>query len=166
MKAGIHPEYVAATMTCGCGSVVKTRSTKANITVEVCASCHPFFTGKQKFVDTAGRVEKFQKKFSWDDEKAKTVKKAPAAKVVATEAPKKKVKRPAVVFLASQPLKKPMRGGKGGYPDEAVAAPAKPAVKGGNPAAEAPKPAAAAEVKPAEASAPAPEVKPEPEKKA
>ena len=61
MKAGIHPEYDEATVTCGCGNKFVTRSTKKNITVEICSACHPFFTGKMKFVDTTGRVEKFQK---------------------------------------------------------------------------------------------------------
>ncbi len=64
MKKGIHPEYVDATITCACGYVVKTRSTKKDIRVGICSNCHPFFTGKQKFVDAAGRVEKFKKRFS------------------------------------------------------------------------------------------------------
>jgi large subunit ribosomal protein L31 len=65
MKSGIHPEYVEATVTCGCGNKFTTRSTKKNITVEICSACHPFFTGKMKYVDTTGRVEKFQKKYNW-----------------------------------------------------------------------------------------------------
>ena len=63
MKAGIHPQYVETTITCACGEVIHTRSTQAHIRVEVCSKCHPFFTGKQKFVDTAGRVERFQRKY-------------------------------------------------------------------------------------------------------
>jgi large subunit ribosomal protein L31 len=63
MKPGIHPAYKTATITCACGHVVETRSTIGNIHVEICSNCHPFFTGKQKFVDTAGRVEKFRKKY-------------------------------------------------------------------------------------------------------
>ena len=66
MKKKIHPKYEEATVTCGCGETFKTRSTKSSIQVEICSKCHPFYTGKQKFVDTAGRVEKFQKKFKWD----------------------------------------------------------------------------------------------------
>ena len=62
MKKGIHPVYKEATVICGCGNTFKTRSTKEKIMVEICSQCHPFFTGKQKFVDTAGRVERFQKK--------------------------------------------------------------------------------------------------------
>lgn len=63
MKEGIHPEYVDTTITCACGEVIHTRSTKKNIRVEICSKCHPFFTGRQKLVDSAGRVEKFRKKY-------------------------------------------------------------------------------------------------------
>ncbi len=63
MKKGIHPEYVEATVTCACGNTFTTRSTVPEIRVEICNACHPFYTGKQKFVDTTGRVERFQKKF-------------------------------------------------------------------------------------------------------
>ena len=63
MKKDIHPNYKEVTVTCGCGNSFTTRSTAPKIAVEVCANCHPFFTGKQKFVDTAGRVERFSKKF-------------------------------------------------------------------------------------------------------
>ncbi len=63
MKAGIHPEYVETTITCACGEVIHTRSTRPQIRVEVCSKCHPFFTGKQKLVDTAGRIERFQRKY-------------------------------------------------------------------------------------------------------
>ena len=64
MKKGIHPEYVECTVTCGCGNTFKTRSTRERINVEICSDCHPFYTGKQKFVDTAGRVEKFLRKYN------------------------------------------------------------------------------------------------------
>jgi large subunit ribosomal protein L31 len=63
MKKDIHPEYFQCTVTCGCGNSFVTGSTRQKINVEICSGCHPFFTGTQKFVDTAGRVEKFQKKF-------------------------------------------------------------------------------------------------------
>jgi large subunit ribosomal protein L31 len=63
VKASIHPSYVETTITCNCGEVVRTRSTSPKIHVEVCSKCHPFYTGKQKFVDTAGRVERFQRKY-------------------------------------------------------------------------------------------------------
>ena len=64
MKKEIHPSYKDATVTCGCGNTFKTRSTKEKIAVEVCSSCHPFFTGQQKFIDTAGRIEKFNRKWA------------------------------------------------------------------------------------------------------
>ena len=63
MKQGIHPEYVEAVVTCACGEMWHTRSTKREIHLDICSACHPFFTGKQKFVDSAGRVERFQKKY-------------------------------------------------------------------------------------------------------
>ena len=63
MRAAIHPEYVETTITCACGEVIHTRSTRPQIRVEICSKCHPFFTGKQKLVDMAGRVERFQKKY-------------------------------------------------------------------------------------------------------
>ncbi|MCX6356440.1 MAG: 50S ribosomal protein L31 [Candidatus Aureabacteria bacterium] len=59
MKKDIHPEYVESTVSCACGEVIQTRSTKKEIKIGVCSKCHPFFTGQQKFLDTAGRVEKF-----------------------------------------------------------------------------------------------------------
>ena len=66
MKADIHPKYVDSKVTCGCGNKFETRSTRPEIKVEICSNCHPFYTGQQKFVDTAGRVEKFQKKYGGD----------------------------------------------------------------------------------------------------
>ncbi len=63
MREGIHPDYKVATVKCACGNTFETRSTRENINVEICSACHPFYTGKQKLVDTGGRVEKFRKKF-------------------------------------------------------------------------------------------------------
>lgn len=64
MKENIHPKYEDTTITCACGNVINTRSTKGNIRVEICSKCHPFFTGKQKLVDTGGRVDRFKKRFN------------------------------------------------------------------------------------------------------
>ncbi len=64
MKEGIHPEYIETTISCVCGNVIKTRSTKKDIKVEICSKCHPFMTGKQKIMDTAGRVERFKKRYA------------------------------------------------------------------------------------------------------
>ena len=63
MKEGIHPKYHKVVVSCACGYSFETRSTKADIRLEICSNCHPFFTGKQKLVDTAGRIERFQKKY-------------------------------------------------------------------------------------------------------
>jgi len=62
MKKNIHPEYKKARITCGCGNVIETKNTAGDLTVEICSACHPFFTGKQKLVDTAGRVDRFKAK--------------------------------------------------------------------------------------------------------
>ncbi len=67
MKAKIHPEYVEATVHCACGNTWTTHSTKADLHVEVCSACHPYFTGEQRIVDTAGRVERFKKRYGIKD---------------------------------------------------------------------------------------------------
>ena len=67
MKEGLHPKYEATTITCACGNIIDTRSTRKDIKVEVCAKCHPFYTGKQKLVDTGGRVDRFKKRFNIED---------------------------------------------------------------------------------------------------
>jgi large subunit ribosomal protein L31 len=64
MKPEIHPTYEPVTITCACGATVQTRSTKGAFSVDICSECHPFFTGKQKLLDTAGRVERFRKKYA------------------------------------------------------------------------------------------------------
>lgn len=66
MRDGIHPKYEMTTITCVCGNVIETRSTKKDLKVEICSKCHPFFTGKQKLVDTGGRVDRFKKRFNID----------------------------------------------------------------------------------------------------
>ena len=66
-KEGIHPNYVDATITCACGNVIKTRSTKGDMKVDVCSKCHPFFTGKQKLVDTGGSVDSFNKRYGFNN---------------------------------------------------------------------------------------------------
>ena len=63
MKSDIHPLYPPARITCACGNVIETRSTRGSFTVEICSNCHPYFTGKYKLIDTAGRVERFRKKY-------------------------------------------------------------------------------------------------------
>jgi len=99
MKPEIHPEYTEATITCACGATYNTRSTAGSFAVDVCAACHPFYTGRQKIMDTAGRVERFKKKYAGKKKpKSKSAKKAekaeakkaaeaPAAEAPAAEAP-------------------------------------------------------------------------------
>jgi large subunit ribosomal protein L31 len=64
MKNGIHPEYVECEVRCACGNAFQTRSTKAELRVDICSACHPYYTGTQKLIDTAGRVERFRRKYS------------------------------------------------------------------------------------------------------
>jgi large subunit ribosomal protein L31 len=71
MKEGIHPAYKKALVTCVCGNTFETRSTIGNLHIEICSSCHPFFTGKQKLLDSAGRVEKFKRKYAGKTEEQK-----------------------------------------------------------------------------------------------
>ena len=64
MKKGIHPKYEASKVVCNCGNVIETRATMASIKIEICSNCHPFYTGKQKLVDSAGRIDRFQKRYA------------------------------------------------------------------------------------------------------
>jgi large subunit ribosomal protein L31 len=64
LKKGIHPEYKVSSITCACGHVFQVRSTVGDLKLDICSNCHPFFTGKQKFIDTAGRVEQFRKRYN------------------------------------------------------------------------------------------------------
>ena len=94
MKEGIHPAYKEVDVRCACGNTFKTRSTKPELHLEICSACHPFFTGRQKLIDTEGRVERFTKKFgAQTSEQRKTVAKAAkAAKVAATKKTTKSAK--------------------------------------------------------------------------
>jgi large subunit ribosomal protein L31 len=98
MREKIHPDYKECKVTCGCGNTFVTRSTKSEVHVEICSACHPFYTGKQKFVDTAGRVEKFQKRHAWDE--------SSLGKALEKEAPKKNPKKYEKVTVGLPKLKK------------------------------------------------------------
>src|SRR5512137_946961 len=78
MKEAIHPEYKKAKIVCACGAVIETRSTRGDFHIEICSSCHPFFTGKQKILDTAGRIERFKTRYAASPAKAEAKKAAPA----------------------------------------------------------------------------------------
>ena len=86
MKEGIHPTYQEVEARCACGNTFKTRSTKPELHLEICSACHPFFTGRQKLIDTEGRVERFTKKFGLQtSEQRRTAEKAAKAKAAATK---------------------------------------------------------------------------------
>jgi large subunit ribosomal protein L31 len=84
MKQGIHPDYQTATVHCSCGNTFQTRSTATDLRVEICSNCHPFYTGKQKLVDTGGRVERFQRRYAQQQEQQKAAVSARRAAAPAT----------------------------------------------------------------------------------
>ena len=131
MKKDIHPDYKEAQVTCGCGNSFTTRSTREKIAVEVCSNCHPFYTGKQKFVDTAGMVEKFQRK--WKSEAAQK------AQAIANPPPKKTMaQRLAQMQRSQQTIAAAFGAPKQATPAPAPAAPAAPAKADAKPAPAAP----------------------------
>ena len=86
MREGIHPDYPPATVACACGNTFVTRSTRGDFQVDVCSNCHPFYTGTQKLIDAAGRVDRFRKRYGDGTAAAKAEKKAPKAKAEAPAA--------------------------------------------------------------------------------
>ncbi|MFA5147036.1 MAG: 50S ribosomal protein L31 [Candidatus Omnitrophota bacterium] len=106
MKEKIHPQYKETTITCVCGATIHTRSTKQNIHVDICSECHPFFTGKQKLIDSAGRVEKFAKRYAG---KVKSKK----AKGKAAEAAAPEAQAPAEPPAPAEPASPGAEGAKG-----------------------------------------------------
>lgn len=120
MKQNIHPKYEETTIKCACGNEIHTRSTKPDIRLTLCNECHPFFTGKQKFVDTAGRIEKFQKRFNLAEGVATT-------EVVKAKKMKSKKQVQAEAIQAEKRAKaarKAPKKGEAGEGGEAAAAPA------------------------------------------
>ena len=98
MKDGIHPRYVECSVTCGCGNTFVTRATTPNLNVEICSACHPFYTGKQKFVDTEGRVKKFENRHGWNKDAmdkllTKKEKRVPRKEKVSVGVPKMKKRK-------------------------------------------------------------------------
>ena len=108
MKEGIHPKYQEVEARCACGNTFKTRSTKPELHLEICSACHPFFTGRQKLIDTEGRVERFSKKFGLQtSETRKTAEKAAKVAKAATKAAEaKKAKAAKATKAAAKPPKK------------------------------------------------------------
>lgn len=105
MKAGIHPSYVVSQVTCACGGSFTTRSTKPVIRLEICSACHPFFTGRQKLLDTAGRVERFKRRFAKTEGRMVARKPKTQAKKLQSAAARKRV-------LRSTPTSKPEKKDK------------------------------------------------------
>ena len=107
MKEGIHPNYKEVEVRCACGNTFMTRSTKPELHLEICSACHPFFTGRQKLLDTEGRIERFSKKFGLQtSEQRKTAEKAAkAATAVAKAAEAKKAKAAKAAAKAARPKK-------------------------------------------------------------
>ncbi|HZN02234.1 MAG TPA: 50S ribosomal protein L31 [Candidatus Polarisedimenticolia bacterium] len=103
MKSGIHPKYHVVTVSCACGETFQTRSTNPELRLEICSKCHPFFTGKQKLIDSAGRVERFEKRYKATQE---------ATPPAAAAAPAASVSRAArrIGATRSKPEKKPRKG--------------------------------------------------------
>src|SRR5260221_14335421 len=97
MKDGIHPSYPGARVTCACGNTFVTRSTRGNFQIDVCSACHPFYTGTQKLIDTAGRVDRFRKRYEGKGQKTApaAAAKAPENAAAAQKAPEKPPEKPA-----------------------------------------------------------------------
>ncbi|WP_242347023.1 50S ribosomal protein L31 [Anaeromyxobacter terrae] len=118
MKEALHPDYKTAKVTCACGNVIETRSTRGDFHIEICSACHPFFTGKQKIMDTAGRIEKFKTRYAASPAKAEAKKAEPVRAEPAKKAEAPKENRAA----------KRAKAGKAAKP-KAEAAPAEPAAE-------------------------------------
>lgn len=106
MKASLHPVYISSKVTCACGNNFETRSTKDVIKIEICSACHPFYTGQQRLIDTAGRVERFQKRFKTTE--GKTIERKPVKSgmvKLATIAPRRKVLTTAPTKEVKEPKK-------------------------------------------------------------
>ncbi len=129
MREGIHPAYQAAKVTCACGNVIETRSTRGDFHIEICSACHPFFTGKQKILDTAGRIERFRTRYAATPTKAEAKPAAPAPKAAEPKKPEVKENRAAkrAKANAGKPKPKPKAEGEAKAPSPAPeTAPAEP----------------------------------------
>jgi large subunit ribosomal protein L31 len=136
MREGIHPKYQPAKVMCACGNVIETRSTRGDFHIEICSSCHPFFTGKQKILDTAGRIERFKTRYAATPAKQEAKPAAPAPKAEPKKAePKENRATKRAKAAAGKP--KPKAEAKAPAPEEAPAteAAAAPEAKGETPSA-------------------------------
>ncbi len=137
MREGIHPQYKPAKVMCACGNVIETRSTRGDFHIEICSNCHPFFTGKQKILDTAGRIERFKTRYAATPAKQEA-KPAPApAKPAAAKAAEAKENRAAKRAKAAAAKPKPKAEAKPAEaaPADTAASAASPEPKGETPSA-------------------------------
>ena len=132
MREGIHPEYKATKVVCACGNVIETRSTHGDFHVEICSNCHPFFTGKQKILDTAGRIERFKTRYAAAPPKQEAKPAAPAPKAEPKKADTKE-NRAAKRAKANAGKPKPKAEVKTQAPAEPAAEPVAPEAKGETP---------------------------------
>jgi large subunit ribosomal protein L31 len=141
MKDGIHPNYVATTIVCACGNTLQSRSTKPSIKLEICSNCHPFFTGNQKLIDSAGRVERFEKRFAKTS--GETVKKAAPVSLKAKGQSLHNAALTKAKIMKTEPIKVPVKAGKtfGGFTSKPDSRLGKPPA-GSDKAAPAPAPKA------------------------
>ncbi len=126
MREGIHPAYKPAKVVCACGNVIETHSTRGDFHVEICSGCHPFFTGKQKIMDTAGRIERFKTRYAAAPAKAEAKPPLPAPPADAKKAAEPKENRAAKRAKANAGKPKPKAEAKSATPPAAEAAPAEP----------------------------------------
>ncbi len=124
MKAAIHPDYKPAKIICNCGNVIETRSTRGDFHIEICANCHPFFTGKQKIMDTAGRIEKFKTRYG--NAPAQPAKKEEPAKAAAPAARKEAPKENRAAKRAKSGKTKPQAAAPAAEASPAAPTEAKP----------------------------------------
>ena len=117
MKANTHPNYYITQVSCACGEAFTTRSTRKEIKVEICSACHPFFTGKQRLVDTAGRVERFQKRFSKTEGKTIARKPKTTVKKIASHAASRKRPKTLSTAIKSEDKKDDKKGKKAAKKD-------------------------------------------------
>ena len=134
MREGIHPEYKAAKVVCACGNVIETRSTHGDFHVEICSNCHPFFTGKQKILDTAGRIERFKTRYAAAPAKQEAKPAAPAPKAEPKK-PDTTENRAAKRAKANAGKPKPKAEAKTEAPPEAATEPVAPEAKSETPSA-------------------------------
>ena len=116
MKAGIHPDYVVAKVRCSCGNEFTTRATKADLHVELCSECHPFYTGKQKLVDTGGRIDRFERRYGKRSKEHRSELRRPGRAPTGDILTRRRTPRRAARRQAQRPRGRPLGAGRSGQP--------------------------------------------------